>query len=110
MRKKKAQCSSYDLHRTFLSFAVMYKRGSAIFGVVSLIMENAPFFPRYPAPVLLRHLAEHPAGIARSDHPGWDILRDHASSPDDGPVPDGNAAADSGIGSDPDVTANGDRR
>ena len=88
----------------------MYKRGSAIFGVVSLILRSFPLFPRYPAPVLLRHPAEHPAGIARSDPPGWDILRDHASSPDDGPVPDGNAAADSGIGSDPDVPANGDRR
>ncbi len=44
MGKKKAQCSSYDLHQAFLSFAVLYKRNFVIFSVVSLTMGNS-YYP-----------------------------------------------------------------
>ena len=61
-------------------------------------MGISPLFPRYPAPVLLRHLAEHPAGIARSDPIIRNIPGDHAARADHRiPASDDAAAIDNTV-------------
>lgn len=58
-------------------------------------------------PILFRDLADDPAGIARGDHIGRNILCDHASGADHRIIANGDTWQNNGVTANPDIISYG---